>query len=145
MLCDNPNIVTLLDNKDINYPYDLINVNIFPRLKVSFTQNETLNYIGLKIDYPSITSNEDLKNCTITFMIISNMNCIQAPTGESRTDLIAEELIKMFNWNYKLGFTLKLVSDMENPLPSNTDYYYRILQFKTLEKNSIGNKLNNGV
>jgi len=143
LLADNPTIFALLDNPNAEIGDDLINHNIFPRLKINFTATDASTYIGIKIDYPSITSNSAIKDCVITFMIISHKDHISTIWGDSRTDLIAEELIKMFNFNYKLGYTLKLVKDMEDPFDVN--YYYRRVTFATEDTNSIGNKLNNGV
>lgn len=143
LLINNPRIVELIDNNNIETPDDLINQNIFPRLKVDFTAEDASTYIGIKIDYPNITSNDVFKNCIVTFMIISHVGQIKTNTGDSRTDLLAEEITKMFNFNYNLGFTLKLIKDVENPFDEN--HYYRALSFKTIDYNSLENKINNGV
>jgi len=143
LLYSNPTIFTIIDSATAETGIDLVNTNIFPRLKIDFTIEDAGTYIGLKIDYPSITSNEDLKNCVITFMIISHINHIQTATGDSRTDLLAEEIIKMFNFNYDSEFTLKLEKDVEDPFDKN--FYYRRLTFSTLAINSLDNKMNNGV
>jgi len=143
LLYSNPTIFTLIDSSTAETGIDLVNHNIFPRIKIDFTIDDAGTYIGLKIDYPSITSNDTVKNCVVTFMILSHVKHIQTLTGDSRTDLLAEEIIKMFNYNYDSQFTLKLEKDLEDPF--NENFYYRRLTFSTLAINSIENKLNNGV
>jgi hypothetical protein len=145
LLVANPNIVSIINNPNIETPDDLINQNIFPRLKVDFVATDASTYIGLKLDYPNITENEDYKDCVVTFMIISHISdiAVESQNGASKTDLLGEEITKMFNFNYKLGFTLKLIKDTEDPF--NEKYYYRRLTFKTIDYNDIDNKVNNGV
>lgn len=143
LLYSNQNIFDLIDSSTAETGIELVNTNIFPRIKINFTVDDAGTYIGVKIDYPSITSNDVFKNCVVTFMIISHINHIQTPSGDSRTDLLAEEIIKMFNFNYDSEFTLKLEKDIEDPF--DKDFYYRRLTFSTLAINSLDNKINNGI
>lgn len=137
MLAEDAEIFNLLEGQPTQEPDDLINTLIFPQIKITFTDQETKTYIGLKIDYPSICRNELYKNYLLTIMIISNNNHLKAANGESRPDLIAEEIIDLLNWNNNIGFTLELVSDIENPLDNK--YYYRELKFKSIKSNGVEN------
>lgn len=145
LLIDNSKIVEIIDNQDSNYdtPDYLINRNIFPFAKIDFTPKDAGTYIGIKINYPRISKNITIKECVISFVIISHNNHNTVLTGEARTDLIAEEIINMFNHNHDLGFTVNLLSDIEDPL--NETHYYRKLDFKTEITNSLDNLYNNGV
>lgn len=143
LLVKNQKIVDLIDNKTIETPQELINQNIFPRLKIDFTLTDASTYIGMKIDYPSVVSrNNAFKNCVITFLILSHVNHIKTVMGDSRTDLLAEELIDMFNFNNQLGFTIQLSKDIEDPFDKT--YYYRRLTFTVVDQNSTENMLNFG-
>lgn len=136
MMANDEEIFKLLDNPDAEYPDDLIGVNIFPQIKVDFTEQETRSYIGVKLDYPSICKNELYKNYVLTVMVISNNRHLKDPkTGYSRVDMIAERVTNLLNWNNEVGFTIELVSDIEDPL--NEKFYYRRLVFKSLISNSL--------
>lgn len=131
-----------IDNKLAEYPDDLFGTNncsqsIFPHLKVDFTEQEAGTYVCIKIDYPSICKNELYKNYVLTIMIISNNAHLKTITGSSRTDIIAESLIKLFNWNNTIGFVLELESDIEDPLSNK--HYFRKLRFKSISPNSVYN------
>lgn len=131
-----------IDNKNAQYPDDLFGTktcpqSIFPQIKIDFTEQEAGTYIGIKIDYPSICKNELYKDYILTIMIISNNAHLKSPNGSNRTDIIAESLIRLFNWNSAIGFSLELVSDVEDPL--DTKHYFRKLRFKSLTSNSITN------
>lgn len=143
MLVSNEKIFKLIDNKDISFEYcdDLINKNVFPHIKVNFTSQETETYIGIKIDYPSICNNEIYKNYRLTVMILSNNSHLKTHTGESRTDLLGEEIIKVFNWREDLGFRVELISDTEDPF--DTNFYYRRLIFKSIASNSMNGGIKN--
>jgi len=137
----NNDIIKNLLNTEIETADELINTQIFPRLKVDYdSTNDAKTYIGMKLDYPSITNNDAIKNCTLTFMILSHVNDIRTTTGDSRTDLLAEEITSIFNFNRKISFTFKLVEDVENPY--DTNYYYRRLKFEFYAANSLENMLN---
>lgn len=138
MMAEDEEIFKLLDNPDAEYPDDLIGVNIFPQIKIDFTEQETRSYIGVKLDYPSICKNELYKNYVLTVMIISNNRHLKDPkTGNSRVDMIAERVTDLLNWNHEYGFRIELVSDIEDPL--NEKFYYRRLVFKSLVSNSLEN------
>ncbi len=133
LIANNEEIFRLIDNADVQYADDLIGKNIFPEIMVKWKPEIAETYIGLKIDYPSIAKNELYKNYYLVIMVISNVKHIKAPSGDSRVDLISEELIKLFNWNRDIGFELQLYSDIEDIL--NDNYYYRKLIFKSIAFN----------
>jgi len=137
IMAEDLEIFDLLDGQPAQEPDDLINTKIFPHIKVDFTPSESQTYIGLKIDYPSVCKNELYKNYRLTIMILSNNGHLKTKTGDSRTDLLAEEIIELFNWNNTIGFTLELVSDFEDPF--NENFYGRRLVFKSITSNSIKN------
>lgn len=137
LLYGNPNIVNLIDDKDIVYPDDLLGTHIFPQLKIKFTEQEVGSYIGLNISYPTVAKNELYKNYILTILIISHNDCLVTNTGDNRVDLLGEEIVNIFNWNDKIGFTLELKSDFERVLDET--HYSRELTFKSITSNSIEN------
>lgn len=144
-IASNEKIFELIDNKKAEYPDDLLGnkligcpASIFPRIDIGFTVLDAGTYIGLKVDFPSISKNDAYKNCLITIMIISHNGHIDYPLGGCRTDLIAEEIIKMFNFNHDYPFEMMLQSDIEDVF--NEKFYFRRLTFKTLEHNSAENQ-----
>lgn len=138
-LAENERIFELIDNKKINKknPDDLININIFPFLKIDYTVQEAGTYIGIKIDYPELNSNIIFKNTRLTVLIVSANRHLRAASGDLRTDLISEEILNSINWNDCFGFEVRLVSDREDPL--NEDFYYRKLVFESVSPNSMKN------
>ncbi len=142
-LCANEKIVELIGNtsSDIEYADDLIDVNIFPYLKVDYTVQDTGAYIGVAVSNPSINKNEIYKNTYITFLIISANSYMRFADakrrGYCRTDLLAEEVLRTFNWNNCYGFKMKLVSDKEDAL--NTSYYFREIVFRLVSPNGTEN------
>lgn len=142
-LCANEKIVELIGNtsSDIEYADDLIDVNIFPYLKVDYTVQDTGAYIGVAVSSPSINRNEIYKNTYVTILIISANSYMRFTDakrrGYCRTDLLAEEVLNTFNWNDCYGCKMKLVSDKEDAL--NTSYYYREVVFKLVSSNSMEN------
>ncbi len=141
MIIENDKIFQLIDNKNIEVPDDLLGTSIFPYLRIDGTNLDVGTYIGFKIDYPNISINNTVKNITLTFMIYCHNDCLLYKNTDARTDLIAEELINIFNFHSDIAFNkLELTNSVENPY--NTDYYSRQLVFKSKSLNSIENKLN---
>ena len=138
-MVNSPNLVNLIDNPNISAdnPDDLIYTNIFPYLKVDYTIQEAGTYIGIKLEYPDINDNELYKDVILTFLIVSANGCLKVPGGYSRTDLIAEELLSLFNWSSDLGFKIKLYAEKEDPV--NENFYYRRLTFESVAPNSVEN------
>ena len=137
LLYENQNVVTLIDDKDIIYPDDLLGTHIFPQLKIEFTEQEIGTYIGLNISYPSVLKNELYKNYILTILIVSHDNFNIMNNGDSRVDLLGEEITNIFNWNNEIGFTLELKSDFERVLDKT--HYCRELIFKSIVANSTQN------
>lgn len=142
LIYENDRIVKLINNNDTIYADDLMGKNIFNQLKINFTMLEQGTYICLKIDYPKISINDTYKKYILTIMVVSHNDTNITLTGDTRTDLIAQELVDMLNFNYGNGFPLELKQEFEEPL--DKDWYYRKVIFESLEYNSIENKLNNG-
>lgn len=143
-LANSSEIFDLIDNKNISKdsPDDLIYVNIFPYLKVDYTVQEAGTYIGVKLEYPNIDNNEIYKDAQLTFLVVSANTHLKTSGGYARTDLIGEEILKLFNWDDSLGFTIELMGDTEDPVDEN--FYFRKLVFKSISPNSMknGDKIN---
>lgn len=143
MLCQKQSIVDLIGNnsESIEYPDDLIDVNIFPYLKVDYTAQSKGAYIGVAISTPSINNNEIFKNTYLTFLTICENEYQRfdddVRRGFCRTDLIAEEILSLFNWNDCFGFRLELASDKEGAL--NNTHYYREVTFRLVTQNNMQN------
>lgn len=145
-IINTPSIVNLLD-ANVEYTDDLINTHVFPHLKIDYTVENVGTYIGIKIDYPDILdSNQLYKDFLLTVLIISNNQHLKTESGDSRTDLLGEEILDLFNWSNTLPFVfrLKVCTDIENPL--DEDFYFRKIIFESFTPNSIENgvKINNG-
>lgn len=130
-------IYDLINNKSsaIEYPEDLIGVNLFPYLKIDGTLEESGTYIGIAIEYPNINkTNYTYKDTRITVLVVCDNKSLTTNKGYIRTDLIAERITDIMNYNRWLGYEIRLVSDTEQPL--NDKYYYRQLIFKSEANNS---------
>ena len=62
MFAKDDTIFNLINNKSetIEYPEDLIGINLFPYLKVDYTLEESGTFIGVKIEYPNINQSNYL-------------------------------------------------------------------------------------
>lgn len=140
MMAEDEEIYKLIDSQTAEYPDDLLGTHIMPQIKISGVPQEVATYIGVKLDYPSISKNELFKDYMLTIMVICENKALDTKTGDSRVDLIAERITQLFNWNDENGFRLDLVSDVEDPL--NENYYYRRLLFKSVTSNSLVNGVN---
>lgn len=138
-LAEDKQIFDLLSNDSIDPDCydDLIFNNIFPFLKVDFTETEAGNYIGVGIDYPLVRKNDTYRNSQITFLIICNTNTLRIGNGSySRVDAIAERIVELFQNNNMFGFPMKLYSDMEGIHSSR--FYYRELIMQSQSSNIVG-------
>lgn len=138
-LANDPRIFELINNPNIDpdNPDDLIYVNIFPYLKVNYTIQEVGTFIGVKLDYPVINSNEIWKDAEMTISIICANGAMKADGGLSRTDLISERIIELLQWNGDYGCRIELISEKENPVDEN--FYYRKLVFGFFAPNGMKN------
>lgn len=139
LIWNNENIMTALDYQDYDdeNPQDCMYKVLFPYIKIDGTIESVKTYIGLKIDVPNIARNDIYKNFTLTITVISHNSHMRTNYGGTRTDVICGELIKMLNWNNKVGFDLELFFDVEDPLDKN--FYYRTVKFKSITSNSMIN------
>lgn len=139
MLAQDQEIFDLIANPEVDPDCcdDLIYNNIFPFLKVDFTETQAGNYIGLGLDFPIVKENDTFKNGQITFLIICNTESIRIGNSSySRPDRIGERIIEMFQESTVLGFPMYLYSDTEGIHSSR--FYYRRLIFKKREANNAG-------
>lgn len=130
-------IVRLIDDKKIEYPDDLLGTHIFPVLKLDYTEQEMGSYICIAVDYPSICKNIVNKNYILTVLLISHNGHSITSTGDCRTDLLSEEVIKLLNWKDDIGFRLELISDKEYVLDKS--HHARELIFDSIVSNSMIN------
>jgi hypothetical protein len=138
-LIEIPDVYILINNPNITKPSDMINKNIFPRMKIPNTTMTVKNYICFNYNSRKYPNNDVLKDVTINIGIISHESDIKTVWG-NRNDVLAGVVIDAFNWSDFLGFQLELVSDTESTLEN--DYYARTLQFKNITPNSFMNKVN---
>ena len=117
---DNENIVTYINNTDINDPVDLIGDNIFPNPYIPDTQSEVKNYICMDIYVPRV---KDMlfKDVQIVVNIFSHKNS-STYKGKSRVDLINVEVDKILNGSFDFGIDkVDLVSVM--PYIPNSSFF----------------------
>lgn len=143
LLCRNENIRNCIDNRSetIKKPEDLIGTSIFPNLNIKNTAQSIGTYIGLAVNFPSISANPLYKNMHVVFLVVSHKEHMLVDKADNkflcRTDIIAEELLDSFNWNTASGFEFELVSDKEDIL--NTNFYCREVVLRSLTSNSMKN------
>lgn len=137
-LFSTPDIITLIDNRDISSdtPEKLINVNFFPYMKIPDATLKAKNYVCFDFNARSSNYNDLYKNVTITIGAICHESEISTAWG-NRHDVLGGVLIELFNWSNILGLQLELISDTESILENN--YHARTLQFKNLVLNSVKN------
>lgn len=133
-----PDVYSLINNKDITSPDQMIDKNIFSYMKVPNTTLTVKNYICFDFNSKILSINEVFKNITINVGIITHESNIKTSWG-NRHDVLAGVICDAFNWSDFLGFQLELVSDVESILEN--DYHARTLQFKNLTTNNLANKL----
>lgn len=133
-LCENPTIVQLIDAPRIDDPYELLNEYIFPMLKIPGATEEAKTIICMKLDYPTVYRNDLLKNCALTFTVLSHVaHNTTTLTKDARTDLIVEELIEMFAFDSSEGFRWEPFADTEGAF--NENWYARTVVFRALDLN----------
>lgn len=136
-------IQELIENKDIEYPEDLIYSNIFPYLKIDDTILESKISLGIEVDFPKrIGKNNSFKEVQISFLGICKNDFLKMNNGYSRLDLLMERICELLNWNSWLGFKFDLVSEYGKPY--NDKFYSRELIFNTVGNNNMinGNRIN---
>ena len=130
LIVNNEAIIDLIDEKDAEYPDDLINTNLFSYLRVPTTEQEAKTYILLTVDVPTNRSqNNLLKNVVFTVFVVSHQEKMYVPRrAGNRVDLLAHEIDKLFNGSDVFGIgELKLVSNTEGFVGQN--YPSRTIKF----------------
>lgn len=137
-LCTIPDIITLINNPEINMSNaDMMkNTHIFSYVRIPNTTVEAKNYICFDFSAASSRYNDAYKNININFVIICHESEINTVWG-NRHDALGGVVLESFNWSNVLGLELELHSDTESILQN--EYHVRTLQFKNLTLNSIKN------
>ena len=135
-LIECPEVFQLIDNREITSSDELINKNIFSRMRVPDTSDTVKNYICFDIRARGSSYNDLYKNITVNVVIICHEGDIATPWG-NRHDVLAGVIIDLFNWSNFLGLELELLSDDEDIMEKK--FNIRTLQFKNLVLNSIQN------
>jgi hypothetical protein len=117
MLINCPEIVELINNKDIEEPEELIGENIFNFIRYPKAPEEEITFIAFEVDVPKVYSNRNylFKQLTITFYIVSHERLMPTDdvSGGVRNDLIAAYIDKLFNGYDKIGKSpLQLISNV---------------------------------
>ena len=141
LLIDDDVIVNTINGVDIKYSDELLGKYIFPYLKIDYTVQDVGTYIGVKVDYVNTNPNPVVKDMTVTFLIMSNTQHILTELGDTRTDILADEINKLLVWNNNIGFSFYLVSDNEDPY-DETFYYRKIILRAREEDNILSGKKN---
>jgi hypothetical protein len=131
-----PELFSLIGNSNasVEYPDDLIFENIFPFLKVDYTETQAGNYIGIGINYPVVKKKSMFKNAQIRILIICNNETLRiGKSSYTRTDKMGQRIIDLLNGDNSLGFPLELYSDNEGIHSSR--FYYRELVFQNTAVN----------
>lgn len=116
LIVNNEAIIELIDEKDAEYPDDLINTNLFSHLRVPETEKEAKTYILLTVDVPTNRSQNNLfKNVVFTVVVATHQGNMHIPRrAGNRVDLLAYEIDKLFNGSDVFGVgELKLLSNIE--------------------------------
>lgn len=138
-LAKDDQIFDLLDNNEVEKDCydDLIFNNIFPFLKVDFTETQAGNYIGVGVEFPLVRPKATQRNSQITFLVICNTNTLRIGNGSyARTDAISERIIEMFQDSGEFGYPMFIYSDTEGVLSSR--FYYRKLILQSKTSNIVG-------
>lgn len=131
----NERIVEAIDSQSPEYvpgePDTLLYRNLFPFLRVPFTQNIADTYVLVAVDVDRVSRyNRTYAKYHTTIWSLAHLDRMEMPRrfGATRIDYIAEELVALFHGQRKFGFSeLELISNKEVLL--DTKYLYRELVF----------------
>ena len=146
-LIDDPLIIYLLNNKELESveadPSDYLGVNILPYYLIHPSQHDVQNFICFETEVRELERyNHKMKLQHIIFYILcEEKNQIEKLTGIARHDLIAAQIINMFNWSNLFTNRIHIVSNI--PSVTDSDYSTRTLTFEMLTDNNLA-KTNNG-
>lgn len=142
LLADNK-IIYLLHNKELEVegasPDDYLNVNILSHYIIAPTQSNVKNFLCFETSFENVSrGNSVIRLQQIIFYVICHNSDINvAELGSDRHDVLASEIIKLFQGCNDFGIQLKL---MQNKAGStDTDYATRTIVFLQQTTNSIVN------
>lgn len=143
-LLSNNKIIYLLHNKELEAedaaPDEYLNVNILGHYIIAPVQSNVQNFICFETAFENVSrSNSVMKIQQIIFYILCHNKDINvAELSSDRHDVIASEIISMFQGCNDFGTQLKLMSD--KPSTTDNDYATRTLVFGQITTNSITNE-----
>ena len=141
-LLTNNKIIFLIHNKELEdaEPDEYLGVNILPYYLIAPTQTNVKNYICFETSFDEVSrGNSVMKIQQIIFYILCHHSDINvAELSSARHDMIAAELINMFQGCNDFGTQLKLMSN--KPSVVDNDYSARTLIFEQITTNSITNE-----
>ena len=134
VLCGDPDIIEALDNKnlDASCPEEYLLENIFPFIRVPYTNDVAKNYICYSVDdVGEAHRNDIIKQQDIQFVIFVHKDLVQTKYGMARHDLMRFLIRDIFNRSHLFGHELKLISDREGV--TDTQYYTRTMRFRLIK------------
>lgn len=140
-LIENDLIIYLLNNKELEEadadPSDYLGVNILPYYIIHPTQHNVSNYICFEISTDELERyNNKIKIQQIIFYILCDeKNNIEKKTGIARHDLIAAQIMDIFNWTNLFTEHIHCVSNV--PSVVDQDYACRTLIFEQRTDNNL--------
>lgn len=143
-LLENRKIIYLLHNKELEdaeaEPDEYVNVNILKHYIIAPVQSNVQNFICFETSFENVSrGNSVMKIQQIIFYVLCHQADINvAELSSDRHDLIAAELINMFQGCNDFGTQLKLMSN--KPSTTDTNYATRTLVFTQITTNSITNE-----
>lgn len=141
-LLTNNKIIFLIHNKELEdaEPDEYLGTNILPYYLIAPTQTNVKNYICFETSFDEVSrGNSVMKIQQIIFYILCHHSDINvAELSSARHDMIAAELINMFQGCNDFGTQLKLMSN--KPSVVDNDYSARTLIFEQITTNSITNE-----
>ena len=140
-LLKNNRIIYLLNNRELEESEasndEYFGINILPYFLISSTQTNVQNFICFECSFDdTIKYNSAMKVQEIIFYCLCEQkNIIEQATSCARHDLLAAEIINMFQGCNDFGNQLKLVSD--KPSVTDNNYATRTLIFEQIGPNSL--------
>ena len=143
-LLGNNKIIYLLHNKELEDEEaeadEYLGINILPFYLIGPTQSSVKNFICFETSLENVSRNNSvMKLQQIIFYILCHKDDINVKELSSpRHDILAAEIINMFQGCNDFGTQLKLMSD--KPSVTDNDYATRTLIFTQITTNSITNE-----
>ena len=146
-LYSDPDIIEMLNNPEIDpdCPDTAEFTSIFPYIRIPGVQEEKC-YIGVKLSIPEMRY-RDYQNLNdvvikgyLTVAVICHNNMLRVPGQKgTRVDIIGGDIAEQLNFCKDFGFTLKLLSDLEDIM--SDAYYSRVQQYTiTFPNNTDGGR-----